>query len=95
MAARSVLKLSPLVLAFWSTCAMAQEQGTTSGPAAGTNVEPNTAIQKQSQSTGRAGATSNEWKASSEAAGVPGIEGKPGTEGGPLAQEQAAPLASK
>lgn len=87
MAARSVLKLSSLLLAFWSTCAMAQEQGTTSGPAA--------AIQKQSQSTGRSGATSNEWKASSEAAGVPGIEGKPGTEGGPLAQEQAAPPASK
>ena len=88
MNGRSLLKLSPLLLTFWSACAFAQGQGTTSGPAAGTNVEPNTAVQKQS--TGRSGATSSEWKASSEAAGVPGIEGKPGTESGPKAQEPAA-----
>ena len=93
MTARSLLKLSPLLLAFWSACAIAQEQGTTSGPAAGTNIEPNTAIQKQS--TGRSGATSSEWKASSEAAGAPGIEGKPRTESGSQAQEQAAPPTPK
>jgi len=93
MTARSLLKLSPLLLVFWSGCAIAQGQGTTSGPAAGTNVEPNTAVQKQP--AGRSGAKSNDWKASSEAAGAPGIEGKPGTESGPKAQEPAAPPARR
>jgi len=88
MTARSLVKFSPFLLVFWSACAIAQGQGTTSGPASGTNVEPNTAIQKQT--TGPSGATSSEWKASSEAAGVPGIEGKPGTESGPPAQEPGA-----
>ena len=99
MTVTSLLKLSPLLLAFWGAAAAAQgqgsekEEGATSGPAYGTNVEPNTVIQKQT--TGRSGATRDEWKASSEAAGAPGIEGKPDTESGPPAQEQTAPPISK
>ena len=56
--------------------AFAQQPGSTSGPAAGKNVEPSTAIQKENS------ATSQDRGASSTAAGAPGVEAKPGTEGG-------------
>ena len=45
--------------------------GNTSGPAVGTDVQPSTAIQKDG-----GGDASN-------AAGAPGVEGKPGSESGP------------
>lgn len=93
MTLTSLLKLSPLLLAFWGTAAVAQAQGTTTGPAYGNDVAPNTATQKQHE--GRPGATGDNWKASSKAAGSPGIEGKPGTEGGPKAQQKAVPPSAK
>lgn len=46
-------------------------QGNTSGPAAGTNVKPNTAIQKQASNPH-----------TSVAAGAPGTSGERGTESG-------------
>jgi hypothetical protein len=52
--------------------AFAQQPGSTSGPASGTNVEPSTAVQK----------TNPRVRGSSTAAGAPGIEAHPGTEGG-------------
>jgi uncharacterized low-complexity protein len=51
--------------------------GTTTGPAAGTNVQPSTATQKQNDSSGRS-ATS----APSAAGGAAGVEGKPGNKSG-------------
>jgi hypothetical protein len=50
--------------------------GNTSGPAVGTDVQPSTAIQKDQ--TGR----------SSAGGGAPGVEGKPGSESGPLPQDR-------
>jgi hypothetical protein len=55
--------------------AMAQTSGSSSGPAAGKSVEPSTAIQKQE------GRSANEKKAPT-GAGAPGVEAKPGSEGG-------------
>jgi hypothetical protein len=54
--------------------------GNTSGPAAGTDVQPSTAIQKDQTGPG-GGNTSN-------AAGAPGVEGKPGSESGALPQDR-------
>jgi hypothetical protein len=53
---------------------LAAEPGVVTGPASGSNVEPSTAIQKQ-QGSG-----------SPASAGDPGVEAKPGTEGGRDAQ---------
>ena len=49
-----------------------------SGPAVGTDVQPSTAIQKDQ--TGRSSAGGGH---TSNAAGAPGVEGKPGSESGP------------
>jgi hypothetical protein len=57
----------------------------TSGPAAGTDVQPSTAIQKDQ--TGRLGAGGGD---ASNAAGAPGVEGKPGSESGPLPQDRSS-----
>jgi hypothetical protein len=59
-----------------SGVAFAQQPGSTSGPAAGKNVEPSTATQKKNS------AEPQDRGASSSAAGAPGVEAKPGTEGG-------------
>jgi hypothetical protein len=74
-----------IYLAAWgSACllasgvAFAQQAGNTSGPATGNNVEPSTAIQKNNS----AGSGSQDQGASAAAAGAPGAEAKPGTEGG-------------
>jgi hypothetical protein len=68
--------------------AMAQQQGATSGPAAGGAVQPSTAIQKQNpanptQSVGE------QAKEGATAVGAPGVNAEPGTQGGP------APLTPK
>jgi hypothetical protein len=51
--------------------------GSTTGPAAGGNVQPSTAVQKQDDASGRS-ATS----APSAAGGAAGVEGKPGNKSG-------------
>jgi hypothetical protein len=53
--------------------------GNTSGPAAGTQTTPSTALQKQ-------GSVSN----NGHAAGGPGVEGKKGAESGPASKESSA-----
>jgi len=74
--------------------AMAQQGGTsphgrTSGPAAGSNVEPSTAVQKDnpaaqtntgSQGSGQAG---GQAATGGTSVGAPGVTAKEGTEGGP------------
>jgi hypothetical protein len=68
-----------------SGIAVAQEPYSVSGPAAGSNVKPSTAIQKEDE--GRS-ASVDAWKQASypgvhpTGAGVPGVEGKPGTQSG-------------
>jgi len=61
--------------ALFTGAALAQQQqpqGTTSGPAAGTNVEPSTVTQKKADSSGKA-----------TSAGAPGMAGPKGSENGP------------
>jgi hypothetical protein len=59
--------------------------GSTTGPAAGTDVQPSTAIQK-----GESGRSSGGGGDASNAAGAPGVEGKPGSESGPLPQNRTS-----
>jgi hypothetical protein len=86
MALRSFVKLFPILALFLAGAALAQEPGTTSGGAAGKNVEPSTAIQKQN--TGRSSAPQHELQGSSNAAGAPAVEGKPGAQSGQAPQGQ-------
>src|SRR3954454_22388530 len=65
--------------------AMAQQQGTTSGPAAGNAVQPSTAIQKQNptiptQSVGE------QAKEGATSVGAPRVTAAPATQGGPPPQ---------
>ncbi len=65
---------------FMGGVALAQQSGTTSGPSAGKNVEPSTATEKKYEGKQQPG------KGAPAAAGDPGVEAKPGTEGGKAAQ---------
>jgi hypothetical protein len=75
MTIRISLTLGMIAFIFASGVAFAEQPGSTTGPAAGTNVEPSTAIQKENRDdSGAQGAPT--------AAGSPGVEAKPGSEGG-------------
>jgi hypothetical protein len=82
--ARPTVTLASILCFSFGQFALAQNTGTapgagsgnTSGPAVGTDVQPSTAIQKDQ--TGR----------SSTGGGAPGVEGKPGSESGPLPQDR-------
>lgn len=65
-------------------------EGTTSGPAAGTEVVPSTVIEKQYE--GRS-TTPEEPIGAPAAAGMPGVEGSPGTQSG--AEVEPAPEPAK
>ncbi len=73
-----------------STAAHAQQsQGNTSGPAAGTVVDPNAAVQKQYlQEEQRQGRSIEAPVTPGATGGMPGVEAKPGTEGGTVAPEK-------
>ena len=60
--------------------ALARRSGSTSGPSAGKNVEPSTATEKKYEGKQQPG------KGAPAAAGDPGVEAKPGTEGGKAEQ---------
>jgi hypothetical protein len=77
MAFRAFLTLCLGASLFIGGVALAQQGGTTSGPSAGKNVEPSTATEKKYEGT---------QKGPAAAAGEPGVEAKPGTEGGKAAQ---------
>ena len=62
--------------------AMAQQQGTTSGPASGSTVQPSTAIQKQNPATPTQ-SVGEQAKEGVTAVGAPGVTAEPGTQGGP------------
>jgi hypothetical protein len=71
-----------------SGAALAQQSNSsTSGPAAGTRVEPSTAIQKEYEHRSGSGTKLEEVPSGAPAAaGVPGAEGSPGTQSGPAAK---------
>ncbi len=75
MAIRMSLTLGMIAFLFASGVAFAEQPGSTTGPAAGTNVEPSTAIQKGNRDN-------SGTQGSPTAAGSPGVEAKPGSEGG-------------
>jgi hypothetical protein len=84
MAIRFFLAICGSACLLASAVAFAQQAGSTSGPAAGTNVEPSIAIQKEN--SGAMGA--KDKGASSTAAGAPGVEAHPGSEGGRAPQRK-------
>jgi hypothetical protein len=86
MAIRFFLAICGSACLLASGVAFAQQAGSTSGPAAGTNVEPSTAIQKEN--SGAMGAKEKDKGASSTAAGAPGVEAHPGAEGGRAPQRK-------
>ena len=74
------LTLCTVVSLFMGGVAFAQQTGTTSGPAAGKNVEPSTATQKKNESDPQ------RLEGGPVGGGRPGVEAKPGTEGGAAPQ---------
>ncbi len=75
MAIHASLTLCTVASLFVGGVAFAQT-GTTSGPAAGRHVEPSTATQKQNENDPR------RLEGVPVGGGHPGVEAKPGTEGG-------------
>src|SRR5918911_1701132 len=59
------------------------QPGSTSGPAAGSPVQPSTAVQKQTPGAAPQGMTGAQAQQGGVGAGAPGVTAKPGTEGGP------------
>ena len=78
---RGSFVLLALVISFPSL-AQQQQQSNTSGPAAGTNVQPSTAVQKENEQQRSQSGTTAQQPAGNVAGGAPGAEAKPGTEGG-------------
>lgn len=58
------------------------EAGDTSGPAAGSNVQPPTVVEKENPEAQKYASPAGLAGPSGTAAGSPGIEAKPGTQGG-------------
>ena len=80
MVFRAFLTLCMGASLFIGGVALAQQAGATSGPSAGKNVEPSTATEKKYEGKQQPG------KGAPAAAGDPGVEAKPGTEGGKAEQ---------
>jgi hypothetical protein len=83
-----ILAASAILLAGVTVGSAVQAQqagssGSTSGPAAGGNVQPSTAVQKDNMQSQGAGAHTG---APATAAGAPGATARPGTEAGPAAK---------
>ncbi len=68
-----------------ASSAVAKAEGNTSGPAAGTPVEPSTVVEKQNPHFWGVEKKSGE---SGTSAGAPGIEGAPDTQSGPAPKTQ-------
>ena len=87
MAVRT-LTLTTIISLLVGGIAVAGQPGDASGPAAGKNVEPSTAIQKDE---GRSTIGGQDSRGSPIAAGAPGVEGKPGSQSGAVPQDRMAP----
>jgi hypothetical protein len=68
-----------VALAFGGAALAQQQPGNTSGPAVKKNVEPPTVVEKQFEGRSMTPEEGN------PATGMPGVEGKPGTESGNVA----------
>jgi hypothetical protein len=62
------------------------QPGTTTGPAAGTTVQPSTAVQKETPAAGSRGTAATQAQQGGMSAGAPGVTAQPGTEAGPAAR---------
>jgi hypothetical protein len=80
MAIRASLTLCTVASLFVGGVAFAQQTGTTSGSAAGKNVEPSTATEKGYESD------QERLKGGAAGGGRPGVESMPGTQGGAAGQ---------
>jgi hypothetical protein len=88
MAVRT-LTLTTIISLLAGGIAVAGQPDDASGPAAGKNVEPSTAIQKDEGRSTTGGQDS--LRGSPNAAGAPGVEGKPGSQSGAVPQDRMAP----
>src|SRR4051812_41982585 len=59
------------------------QPGTTTGPAAGSTVQPSTAVQKETPAAGSRGTAGTQAQQGGMSAGAPGVTAQPGTEAGP------------
>ena len=77
--------LAATMLVVLGTAATAQTAGSTSGPAAGSSVVPNTAVEKENPANPASGDQAKEGVSPGAAAGAgaPGSAAKEGTQGGP------------
>jgi hypothetical protein len=80
MAIHASLTLCTIALLSVGGVAFAQESGTTTGPAAGTNVEPSTATEKKNEND------QQRRQGGPVGGGTPGVEAMPGTQGGAAPQ---------
>jgi hypothetical protein len=80
MAIRASLTLCTVASLFVGGVAFAQQTGTTTGPAAGKNVEPSTATEKRYESD------QERLERGAVGGGRPGVESMPGTQGGAAGQ---------
>lgn len=80
MAIHASLTLCTVASLFVGGVAFAQQSGTTTGPAAGKNVEPSTATQKKYKTD------EQRLEGGPAGGGSPGVEAKPGTESGAAPQ---------
>jgi hypothetical protein len=83
MAIYASLTLCTVAALFVGGVAFAQQTGTTSGSAAGKNVEPSTATQKKQK---KYDSDQQRLEGGAVGGGAPGIEAKPGVEGGAAPQ---------
>lgn len=83
--------IATTILLLAGSAATAQTAGSTSGPAAGTAVVPNTAVQKENPSNAApGGAKEGVSPGAAVSAGSPGATAKEGTQGGPAPASAAS-----
>ena len=93
-AAMALLALGPGAMAQQGSTS--GQPGSTSGPAAGSPVQPSTAVQKQTPGAAPQGMTGAQAQQGGVGAGAPGVTAKPGTEGGPAPRpDQSAATAER
>jgi hypothetical protein len=87
----AIVLSSVVILASGAAFAQQHPSGSTTGPAAGGDVEPSTAIQKQNPAIPNAG-KQKESGVSGTTAGAPAIEGRPDTQSGKAPSGKEKPV---
>jgi len=88
MAIHAFLTLCTVASLFVGGVAFAQQTGTTSGSAAGKNVEPSTATQKKTAAQKKNDSDQQRPEGGAVGGGAPGVEAKPGVEGGAVPRSE-------